>query len=81
MADAMDSKSIVRKDMWVRLPPPALKSPPAGVEGRRQLGCRGGVVTFASRRKVVTESLPQHLKNPRGACAAGIWFFPPLPLG
>ncbi len=22
MADAMDSKSIVRKDVWVRLPPP-----------------------------------------------------------
>ncbi len=24
MADAMDSKSIVRKGVWVRIPPPAL---------------------------------------------------------
>ena len=26
MADAMDSKSIVRKVVWVRLPPPVSKS-------------------------------------------------------
>ena len=26
MADAMDSKSIVRKDVWVRLPPPVSSS-------------------------------------------------------
>ena len=27
MADAMDSKSIVRKVVWVRLPPPVSKFP------------------------------------------------------
>jgi hypothetical protein len=26
MADAMDSKSIIRKGVWVRLPPPAIPS-------------------------------------------------------
>ena len=33
MADAMDSKSIVRKDVWVRLPPPVSQSPCIYLQG------------------------------------------------
>ena len=33
MADAMDSKSIVRKDVWVRLPPPVYESPCNNLQG------------------------------------------------
>ena len=33
MADAIDSKSIVRKGVWVRLPPPALLQRPGTMPG------------------------------------------------
>ena len=33
MADAIDSKSIVRKGVWVRLPPPAHKQRPGTTPG------------------------------------------------
>ena len=51
MADATDSKSVVRKGVWVRVPPRAPKSEPA-----QRLDCRAGRRVWSAQRSVIQES-------------------------
>ena len=52
LADAHDSKSCGA------IHESSILSPGTRIEGRRQLGCRGGVARFCSSKILVTDSLP-----------------------